>query len=48
MLRANGDLDILVLLNNQERTPVRLVSAPVNEETANLLKRRAGPGTSAR
>lgn len=41
MLRANGDIDILVLLNNQERTPVRLVSAPVDEETANLRRMKA-------
>lgn len=41
MLRANGNLDILVLLNNKERTPVRLVSAPVNKETANLRRMKA-------
>lgn len=41
MLRANGNLDILVLLNNKERTPVRLVSAPVDEETANLRRMKA-------
>lgn len=41
MLRENDNLDILVLLNNKERTPVRLVSAPVNEETANLRRMKA-------
>lgn len=41
MLRANGNLDILLLLNNKERTRVRLVSAPVNEETANLRRMKA-------
>jgi len=41
LLRANGNLDILVLLNNEDRTPVRLVSAPVDEETANLRRMKA-------
>jgi len=41
MLRENGNLDIPVLLNNKERTPIRLVSAPVDEETANLRRMRA-------
>jgi len=41
MLRANPNLDIPVLLNNQKRTPVRLVSARVDEETANLRRMKA-------
>lgn len=41
MLRSNANLDILVMLNNEERTPVRLVSAPVDEETANLRRMKA-------
>ena len=42
MLRTgNGCLDIAVALNNPERTLVRLVSAPVSEETANLRRMRA-------
>lgn len=41
MLRKNGNLDITVLLNNEARTPVRLVSAPVKEETANLRRMKA-------
>jgi hypothetical protein len=41
MLHENGNLDILVLLNNEKRTPVRLVSAPVDEQTANLRRRKA-------
>jgi hypothetical protein len=41
MLRKHGRLDITVLLNNKSRTPVRLVSAPVREETANIRRMRA-------
>lgn len=41
MLRESGNLDIHVLLNNEARTPVRLVSAPVDEETANLRRMKA-------
>ena len=41
LLRTNSNLDILVLLNNEERTLVRLVSAPVDEETANLRRMKA-------
>ncbi len=38
---CGGHLDITVLLNNAEQTPVRLVSAPVNQETANLRRMKA-------
>lgn len=42
MLRtSNGYLDITVVLNNKDRTPVRLVSAPVPEEAANLRRMKA-------
>lgn len=42
LLRENGGtLDVNVLLNNEAQTPVRLVAAPVNEETANLRRMRA-------
>lgn len=41
LLRATPDLDIRVLLNKKERTPVRLVSAPVDEQTANLRRMKA-------
>lgn len=38
---CGGFLDIQVLLNNPDRTAVRLVSAPVDQETANLRRRKA-------
>ena len=38
LLRKHGSLDMDVCLNNPERTPVRLVAAPVGEETANLRR----------
>lgn len=41
MLRKSKCLDINVLLNNDARTPVRLVAAPVTEETANLRRMKA-------
>lgn len=41
MLRDNDHLDMTVLLNNESRTPVRLVSAPVSEETANIRRMKA-------
>ena len=41
MLKIYGCLDLHVLLNNEEQTPVRLVAAPVNEETANLRRMKA-------
>jgi hypothetical protein len=41
MLRQRGHLDITALLNNKARTPVRLVAAAVNEETANLRRMKA-------
>lgn len=40
-LRRNGSLDRVVLLNNEEKTPVRLVSAPVSEEVANYRRMKA-------
>ena len=41
LLRQNGCLDANVLLNNEARTPVRLVAAAVSEETANLRRMKA-------
>ena len=40
-LRKKGSLDRSVLLNDKARTPVRLVSAPVDKETAALRRRKA-------
>jgi len=40
-LQKNGTLDRMVLLNDQAHTPVRLVSAPVDEETAALRRMKA-------
>jgi len=40
-LKRDGRLDCQVLLNNDRRTPVRLVAVPVDEETANLRRMRA-------
>ena len=41
LLRQNASLDVHVLLNNEARTPVRLVAAAVSEETANLRRMKA-------
>jgi hypothetical protein len=41
LLKNQGALDLVVWLNNQARTPVRLVTAPVDGETANLRRRSA-------
>jgi hypothetical protein len=40
-LRKDGSLDLHVLLNDEVRTPVRLVSAPVDKETAALRRMKA-------
>ena len=40
-LRIKGTLDRTVLLNDKDRTPVRLVSAPVDKETAALRRMKA-------
>jgi hypothetical protein len=40
-LRSQQWLDMKVLLNNPSRTPVRLVAAPVDQETANLRRMKA-------
>lgn len=47
-LRNEPTLDIEVLLNNPARTPVRLVAAPVSEETANLRRMKAKKETKGR
>jgi hypothetical protein len=41
LLKNQGSLDLEVLLNNQARTRVRLLSAPVDAQTANLRRRKA-------
>ena len=41
LLRSRQRLDMEVLLNNPSHTPVRLVAAPVDEETANLRRMKA-------
>lgn len=41
LLKKNTTLDLLVRLDNSERTPIRLVAAPVNEETANIRRMKA-------
>ena len=41
LLKCQGRLDREVLLNNEARTRVRLVTAPVDTETANLRRRKA-------
>jgi hypothetical protein len=41
LLRQHGCLDMEVLLNNKQQVPVRLVAAPIDEETANSRRRRA-------
>ena len=38
LLRRHGSLDMEIALNNPERTRVRLVAAPVSEQTANLRR----------
>ena len=38
LLAEKGSVDMDVCLNNNKRTPVRLVAAPVDEETANLRR----------
>lgn len=48
LLRAHGSLDREVLLNDKQRTPVRLLAAPVSEETANLRRMRAKQQTKGR
>jgi len=40
-LKINGNLDRVVALNNNERTLVRLVTAPVSEEIANKRRMKA-------
>ena len=41
LLKDCGNLDIEVLMNNPQRTRVRLLSAPVDPETANLRRMKA-------
>ena len=40
-LSKNGCLDLRVRLNNKAQTPVRLLSAPVSQETASLRRMKA-------
>lgn len=41
LLRRHGVLDMPAFLNNESRTPIRIVAAPVDKETANLRRMRA-------
>jgi hypothetical protein len=41
LLKNHGQLDLEVLLNNEARTRVRLVTAPVDAETANRRRQKA-------
>jgi len=41
LLRKYGHLDMTVLLNDGEQTPVRLIASPVDKETANLRRMKA-------
>ncbi len=41
LLKERGSLEMEVHLNNPERTPVRLLAAPVSKETADLRRMRA-------
>jgi hypothetical protein len=41
LLQEHGHLDIPVVLNNAQRTPVRLVAAPVDQSTAALRRMKA-------
>jgi hypothetical protein len=41
LLKQQGRLDLEELLNNEARTPVRLVTAPVDAETANRRRQKA-------
>ncbi len=38
LIKKNGYIDMDVCLNDKQRTPIRVVSAPVSEETANLRR----------
>lgn len=48
MLRCCEYLDLPLLLNNAERTPIRLVAAPVDAETASLRRMKAKKETKGR
>lgn len=41
LLKERGTLDMEVILNNPERTPIRLLAVPVNKEIADLRRMRA-------
>ena len=41
LLKRQGNLDMEVLMNDEQRTRVRLLSAPVDAETANLRRMKA-------
>lgn len=41
LLRKSGSLDLRLRLNNKAQTPVRLLSAPVSQETASLRRMKA-------
>jgi len=41
LLRKNGRIDMVVCLNNKERTQVRLIAEPASEKIANQRRRKA-------
>lgn len=41
LLQENGNLDLTVMLNDGKNTTLRLLSAPVDEETANIRRMKA-------
>ena len=41
LLRKNGSMDQTVLINNEEKTPVRIVATALDAETANLRRMKA-------
>jgi hypothetical protein len=45
MLRQHGALDMEVLLNNPDRTRVRMIAAPIDQESANVRRMKARKDT---
>jgi DNA-dependent RNA polymerase auxiliary subunit epsilon len=45
LLRKNNNIDMIVSLNNKEKTKVRLLAVPVSEKIANNRRRNAKKGT---
>lgn len=45
LLKEKQKLDITVLLNDDQKTPIRLIASPVDEETANIRRMKAKKGS---